>query len=920
MGTQPTGTVTFLFTDIEGSTKLWEQYPEEMKSALARHDGILKEAVESNNGYLIKTTGDGIHAAFSTALDSVKAALDAQREFQTSEVSEISEVLLRVRMGMHTGEAELRNGDYYGSTLNRAARIMSIGHGGQILVSETALQIAQEHLSENVTVLDLGQHQLKGLSKAEKIFQISTPELQQEFPALKSQTRATNNLPTQLTSFIGRERELAEAKLRLEDARLLTLIGPGGTGKTRLSIQLGSKLVSNFKDGVWLIEFAPISDSSLIMQTIASTFEIGEVPGATLKTLLHDFLREKNLLLILDNCEHLVEASAFIADELLHVAPTIKIIASSREALGINGETVYRVPSLTLPEQAEITKEAAIGFESVQLFVDRASAANRKFQLADENASFVTQICSRLDGIPLAIELAASRITVFSPQQIAQRLDGRFKLLTGGSRTALPRQQTLRALIDWSYDLLNEDERALLRRLSVFAGGWTFEAAETICNNVDVFEHLPQLVNKSLVIVKDEEDEPRYFLLETIRQYARDKLLENGEGEGTRDRHLAYYLEMTETAMPEMLTREKELGWIRKLETEYDNIRTAVEWGLSENPIAAMRLVRSLTYLFVVTSYASEGHRWGAEALARVKTLTENGKNLTDEENLYKARLIAGLSIMSFSMGDNRAAAMEAEQAINLLRSFGDKWTQALTLAFHTAGKLTTGKSDEAIASIEEALQLAEELGDKYILGSVISAASNVESYVNRDFAKADAYREKAIELLSEHGSRWSYGITVYGFGNLLILQGQFQKAREKFKIAMQTMQDLGSNRNVIMIKSDLAHILRQEGNYPEALSSYRETILEWKRMGHRSAVAHQLECLAFIAKSLEQVEKATRLLGAAEALRQRIEIDMTPPEREEYEKEVADLKANVDDHEFASLWADGRSMTMDEAIELALA
>lgn len=920
MGTQPTGTVTFLFTDIEGSTKLWEQYPEEMKSALARHDGILKEAVESNNGYLIKTTGDGIHAAFSTALDSVKAALDAQREFQTSEVSEISEVLLRVRMGMHTGEAELRNGDYYGSTLNRAARIMSIGHGGQILVSETALQIAQEHLSENVTVLDLGQHQLKGLSKAEKIFQISTPELQQEFPALKSQTRATNNLPTQLTSFIGRERELAEAKLRLEDARLLTLIGPGGTGKTRLSIQLGSKLVSNFKDGVWLIEFAPISDSSLIMQTIASTFEIGEVPGATLKTLLHDFLREKNLLLILDNCEHLVEASAFIADELLHVAPNIKIIASSREALGINGETVYRVPSLTLPEQAEITKEAAIGFESVQLFVDRASAANRKFQLADENASFVTQICSRLDGIPLAIELAASRITAFSPQQIAQRLDGRFKLLTGGSRTALPRQQTLRALIDWSYDLLNEDERALLRRLSVFAGGWTFEAAETICNNVDVFEHLPQLVNKSLVIVKDEEDEPRYFLLETIRQYARDKLLENGEGEGTRDRHLAYYLEMTETAMPEMLTREKELGWIRKLETEYDNIRTAVEWGLSENPIAAMRLVRSLTYLFVVTSYASEGHRWGAEALARVKTLTENGKNLTDEENLYKARLIAGLSIMSFSMGDNRAAAMEAEQAINLLRSFGDKWTQALTLAFHTAGKLTTGKSDEAIASIEEALQLAEELGDKYILGSVISAASNVESYVNRDFAKADAYREKAIELLSEHGSRWSYGITVYGFGNLLILQGQFQKAREKFKIAMQTMQDLGSNRNVIMIKSDLAHILRQEGNYPEALSSYRETILEWKRMGHRSAVAHQLECLAFIAKSLEQVEKATRLLGAAEALRQRIEIDMTPPEREEYEKEVADLKANVDDHEFASLWADGRSMTMDEAIELALA
>jgi tetratricopeptide (TPR) repeat protein len=560
-----------------------------------------------------------------------------------------------------------------------------------------------------------------------------------------------------------------------------------------------------------------------------------------------------------------------------------------------------------------------MGFESVQLFIDRAHAANRKFQLTDSNASSVAQICSRLDGIPLAIELAASRITVFSPEQIAKRLDDRFKLLTGGSRTALPRQQTLRALIDWSYDLLSKEERALLRKLSVFAGGWTFEAAETICNNVDVLEHVPQLVNKSLVTVKDDGDEPRYFLLETIRQYARDKLMENGEGEGTRDRHLAYYLEMAETAMPEMLTREKELSWINRLEIEYDNIRAAVEWGLFENPIAVMRLVRSLTYLFVVTSYASEGHRWGVEALTQVETLTVNGKNLTDEENLYKARLIAGLSIMSFSMGDNRAAAIEAEQAVNMLRSLDDKWTLALTLAFHTAGKLTTGKFKESVTSIAEALKLAEELGDKYILGSVISAASNVESYVNRDFAKSDAFREQAMELLKEHGSRWSYGITVYGFGNLLILQRQFQKAREKFKIAMQTMQEIGSTRNVIMIRSDLAHILRQEGKYPEALSSYRETILEWQRMGHRSAVAHQLECMAFIAKALEQTERAVRLLGAAEALRQKIEIDMTPPERDEYEKEVADLKANMDENEFVSLWADGRSMTMYEAIELTL-
>jgi len=913
----PTGTVTFLFTDIENSTPLWEKHPEAMKSALAKHDALVRRISLLHNGRIIKTTGDGFLVVFAIATEAVQAAIHAQQAIQKEAWDGVA---LKVRMGLHTGEAELRDGDYFGGTLNLAARIMSIGHGGQILISATTLHIAQEHLSAQVSVTDLGEHRLKGLSKVERIFQIATPELQQAFPALKSLTYLSNNLPTQLTSFIGRERELDEAQSKLENARLLTLTGPGGTGKTRLSIQLGSQLVPGFKDGVWLVEFAPISDPSLVTQTIASTFDIREVQGTLLKNLVHDYLREKHLLLILDNCEHLVEASARIADEILHVAPKVKIIVSSREALGLNGETVYRVPSLSLPEQDEVTKEAALGCESVQLFVERASAANPKFHLTDENASSVAQICSRLDGIPLAIELAASRLTVFSPEQIAKRLDDRFKLLTGGSRTALPRQQTLRALIDWSYDLLSEGERALLRRLSVFAGGWTFEAAETICNNVEVLEHLPQLVNKSLVTVNDEGGEPRYFLLETIRQYAREKLLENGEGEGTRERHLAYFREMAETAFPEMLTREKELQWIKKLDIEYDNIRVAVNWGIANNPIATMRLIRSLTYLLVVTSNPMEGHRWGKAVFEQVKLLVDNGKILTAEEELHMARLLAGMSIMSLTIGNNQAMDTEAEQATTLLRSLDDKWTLALMLAYNTAGKLTAGKFKEAVASIEEALKLAEALGDNYILGSAMSAASYVESYMNRDFGKADALLEKASGLFKEHGNRWSYAITVYGFGNLLRLQRQFQKAREKYKIAMQTMREIGFTRNVVMIKSDLAHILRQEGNYPEAMSAYRETLKEWQGMGHRAAVAHQMECVAFIAKSLEQVEKATKLLGAAEALRQKIGIDMAPYEREEYEKEVSDLKANMDGKEFASLWAEGRSMTMDEAIELALA
>jgi len=922
MSNLPTGTVTFLFTDIENSTPLWEQHPEAMKSALAKHDSLLKETVEANNGQIIKTTGDGIHAVFSTVINAVQASFDAQREFQTSKVfakhaddSKHSEFSIRVRMGIHTGEAELRDGDYYGGTLNRAARIMSIGHGGQILISETTFQIAREYLSKDVSVLDLGQYQLKGLSKPEKIYQISTSDLQQEFPALKSLAHATNNLPTQLTSFIGRERELAEAKSRLDGARLLTLIGPGGTGKTRLSIKLGSQLLPDFEDGVWLVEFAPISDPSLIMQTIANTLDIREARGTPLHVLVHDYLREKQLLLIFDNCEHLVEASAQVANELLHIAPNVKIIASSREALGINGETVYRVPSLSLPDQAEVTKDAAMGFESVQLFVDRASATKRTFQLTDENASSVAQICSRLDGIPLAIELAASRITVFSPEQIAKRLDDRFKLLTGGSRTALPRQQTLRALIDWSYDLLSDEERALLRRLSVFAGGWTFEAVETICDTVDVFEHLPQLANKSLVTVNDEGDEARYFLLETIRQYARDKLLENKEGKGTRDRHLAYYLEMAETAQPELLQRAHEMEWLERLENEYDNIRTAVEWGLSNNPFAVVRMIYLLLFFMMTKSHAGEGRRWGIEALKQV----EDGMSLTVEENKQKGRLLASISILSFSMGDNRAAVREAGQAVTLLRPADDKWYLALTLGFQAAAHFLTGSADIAVTEMDEAIRQAEELGDKYVLGAVLSSSSRVAAFANGDFARAYALHERACELLKEYGNRWTYAITLYGLGNIAIALNDFEFARKKFNLAMQIMQELGSKRNVIMIKSDLAHILRLEGNYPDAISSYRGTIREWQRLGHRAAVAHQLECMAFISKTLKHTDRALRLFGAAEALREKIEIDMTSQEREAYDKEVADLKANMDENRFVSLWTEGRSMTMDEAIKFAL-
>ena len=396
----PAGTVTFLFTDIEGSTKLWEQYPEAMKTALARHDEILRQTIEEHRGHIIKTTGDGVHAAFGTALDGVSAALNAQQAFYAAKWNEINPHHVKIRIGLHTGEAEARAGDYYGPTLNRAARLMSVGHGGQILLSTITADLVRDQLPNGASIRDLGEHRLKDLVRSEHVYQLTHPNLPADFPPIKSLDSYPNNLPIQLTSFIGREHELAEVKKRFASARLLTLIGPGGTGKTRLSLQIGAELLPAFADGVWLVELAPLADPSLIMQTIASVLGLREQLGMSLNELLIDFLRAKNLLLIIDNCEHLVESCAQLADQLLHACANIKIVASSREALGISGETVYRVPSLSLPNPDEVTREALTQSESAQLFIERATAANPKFNISDKNASFVAQICRRLDGIP----------------------------------------------------------------------------------------------------------------------------------------------------------------------------------------------------------------------------------------------------------------------------------------------------------------------------------------------------------------------------------------------------------------------------------------------------------------------------------------------------------------------------------------
>lgn len=474
-----TGTWTFVFTDIEGSTRLWDEQPEAMRKALAIHDQLLREKL-SVHGEVFKTMGDSFCVAFRSPSEAVSTATELQKTLQSQQFGDIGK--LRVRMAVHTGEAESRDNDFFGPSLNRVARLLSSGHGGQILLTQASFELVRDALPKGIESRFLGEHRLRDLERPESIYQLMGADLPSEFPPLKSLSELPNNLPLQVTSFVGREKELAEVEALIRKNRLVTFTGSGGTGKTRLSMQAGAELLPDFEDGVWLVELAPLTEPDLVPQTVAASLKVREEPGRPLLETLVSHLKEKNLLLILDNCEHLLDASARLADAIGKQCPRVHLVATSREPLAIHGEQVYRVPSLSTPDPKKKESAESLGqYEAVRLFIDRAVLAQPSFAVTAENGQAVAQICHRLDGIPLALELAAARVRAMPVETIASRLDDRFRLLTGGSRTALPRQQTLRATIDWSYGLLDEKEKTLLRRLSVFAGGWTLEAAEKVC-------------------------------------------------------------------------------------------------------------------------------------------------------------------------------------------------------------------------------------------------------------------------------------------------------------------------------------------------------------------------------------------------------------------------------------------------------
>ncbi len=578
----PSGTVTFLFTDIEGSTRLWEQAPDAMRSALALHEGIVRTEIEGHGGYVFATGGDGFAAAFQRAADAVRAGVERAGVARAGGVA--GWAVVRVRMGLHTGEADEQRGDYFGSAVNRAARLMSLAHGGQVVVSEATAGVAADALPGEVTLVDLGEHVLRDLSRREHVFQLAAPGLASGFPPLRSPDVLPGNLPLQPTSFVGRDDDVREVTKTLGSARLVTLIGVGGVGKTRLALQVAAELLPSFADGAWVCELAAAGDADTLAQVVASTVGAAQRTGRSLAQSIVEFLVPSQLLLVLDNCEHLLDASGRLAAGILANCPGVRILATSREALAVAGEQVWPLRSLAVPEPGDAV-DAAAGAGAVRLFCERAASARPDFVLSDANEAAVVEVCRRLDGIPLAIELAAARVSLMTPTEIAGLLDERFRLLTGGRRTAVERHQTLRATVDWSYSLLSPVERVVFDRLAVFSGGFILAAARSVVSGDgveawDVVDAVVGLVAKSMVAADaGTDDVTRYSLLETLRQYGRERLDEEGQTDSWRRRHAQYFAGYA-AELGQGLHGRDELVWRARLLADLDNLRSAVVWGL----------------------------------------------------------------------------------------------------------------------------------------------------------------------------------------------------------------------------------------------------------------------------------------------------------------------------------------------------
>jgi predicted ATPase/class 3 adenylate cyclase len=915
-GALVTQTLTFLFTDIEGSTALLQRLGPAYAEVLADHHDLIRAAIAAHEGREIDTQGDAFFVVFSSPSACVAAAIQMQRALVSH--SWPAGAGVRVRMGIHTGEATKTAVGFIGLDVHRAARIAAVGHGGQIVLSATAAALLRDSMPAGSSIRDLGTHRLKDLGRAEQIFQVDGDGLPAAFPPLRSldNPKLWNNLPAQPSNFVGREAELAEVRRLITTSALVTLTGPGGAGKTRLALQAAAEMLDGSGDGVWFADLAPLQDAEFVAVTVANVLGIREDPARLLSEIIVAAIGTRSMLLVLDNCEHVIDACAKLADALLRNCPRIVLLATSREPLGIDGEYVHRVPSLETPE-AGSDADAIRTSEAVQLFTDRAAQHGVPTAWDEQAISVVGRICRRLDGIPLAIELGAARLRVMSVTELDARLDQRFSILTGGSRTSLPRQQTLLAVVDWSWELLNAAERCVFARLSVFAGGFDLAAAEAVaaCADVSIDEvvgHVGALVNKSLVQFDNGGTGlARYRLLETVRQYATRQLAALSELAATdaESAHRNHYLVVAEAAAPH-LTAGDQADWLDRLDLELDNLRAAIAFSLKQADLEpGIRLATSLRVFWKARGHAAEG----VDALRALLDRPAAGG-----ATLVRARALATAAYLLEQTGGYALAQRYCDDALVIARSAGDDYLVADVLAIRAFVLLRQGQHGNALAPIESGLTLARGINEPHLTARLLAVRSYAVD-VEGDHVGSARDAGDSLLLFRQAGDHREVGTMLGNLGYAELSIGDLAVARAHLHESLDIFRALHDHYGIVYETFNLGLAEYLGGSRATAAGLFAESLDVARRVRMQAGTAYALIGVALAASGEAEMVRSARLHGAAAAALSMLGETVEPLEGSLRDRDCERLRAAMGAAAFDAEYAAGRVMPQDEIVDLAL-